>query len=61
MITSSDDGGSTDESGDDLENNRENTLRQLYTLQEQVKKNNKYLKIYLFIFVFSRSKLLVIH
>jgi hypothetical protein len=37
MITSSDDGLSSDESSDEIENNRENTLRQLYSLQEQVK------------------------
>jgi len=36
MITSSDDGATSDESSDDIENNRENTLRQLYSLQEQV-------------------------
>jgi len=37
MITSSDDGASSDESSDVIENNRENTLQQLYSLQEQVK------------------------
>ena len=37
MITSSDDGLSSDESADEIENNRDNTLRQLYSLQEQVK------------------------
>ncbi|UJR31272.1 hypothetical protein I4U23_018772 [Adineta vaga] len=37
MITSSDDGASSDENVDETENTRENTLRQLYSLQEQVK------------------------
>jgi hypothetical protein len=38
MVTSSDDGGSTDEnSGDDMLTNDENTLRQLRVLQDQVK------------------------
>jgi hypothetical protein len=38
MITSSDEGGSSDESsGDDMQTNDENTLRQLRVLQDQVK------------------------
>jgi hypothetical protein len=38
MVTSSDEGGSTDESsGDDMQTNDENTLRQLRVLQDQVK------------------------
>jgi hypothetical protein len=38
MATSSDDGGSSDESsGDDAQTNDENTLRQLRTLQDQLK------------------------
>jgi len=37
MITSSDDGLSSDESSDDIEVSRENTLKQLHSLQEQVK------------------------
>ncbi|CAF3613857.1 unnamed protein product [Rotaria sp. Silwood1] len=38
MITSSDDGGTTDESsGDEMQTNDENTLRQLRILQEQLK------------------------
>ncbi|CAF0868296.1 unnamed protein product [Adineta steineri] len=37
MITSSDDGASSDDSAEETENTRENTLRQLYALQEQVK------------------------
>jgi len=36
MITSSDDGLSSDESSDDIEVSRENTLKQLHSLQEQV-------------------------
>ena len=36
MITSSDDGLSSDESADEIEHSRDNTLRQLYSLQEQV-------------------------
>ncbi|CAF1426806.1 unnamed protein product [Adineta ricciae] len=37
MITSSDDGASSDDSAEESENTRENTLRQLHSLQEQVK------------------------
>jgi hypothetical protein len=38
MVTSSDEGGSSDESsGDDMQINDENTLRQLQVLQDQVK------------------------
>lgn len=37
MITSSDDGLSSDESADEIEQNRDGTLRQLYSLQEQVR------------------------
>ncbi|CAF0807672.1 unnamed protein product [Rotaria sordida] len=37
IITSSDDGQSSDDSSDDIDNTRENTLQQLYSLQEQVK------------------------
>lgn len=37
MITSSEDGASSDDSAEEPENTRENTLRQLYSLQEQVR------------------------
>lgn len=38
MVTSSDEGGSSDEStGDEMQINDENTLRQLRVLQDQVK------------------------
>ncbi|CAF1932643.1 unnamed protein product [Rotaria magnacalcarata] len=37
IITSSDDGASSNDSSDEIDNSRENTLQQLYTLQEQVK------------------------
>ncbi len=41
MVTSSDEGGSSDESsGDDMQTNDENTLRQLRVLQDQVKISN---------------------
>lgn len=46
MITSSDDGLSSDESADETENTRENTLRQLYSLQEQVKKRISFFLCY---------------
>ena len=36
IITSSDDGLSSDESSANIDHNRENTLQQLYSLQEQV-------------------------
>lgn len=39
MVTSSDDGRSSDESsGDEMQTNDENTLRQLRVLQDQVNK-----------------------